>query len=363
MSLNRIARTAFMLVFGAASLHEVRGNPAKDFEALEEQLEAAYSAYAEARAKAEGNGRSPEAFSGREKVECVAILRRMDAVVDSAGGTPDAAEPAVRTFLWTARTELDLEWFLPRFERMVNQHSENEAVIEALEALPDKYSLASEPKAWTEATRRLAERTKNKAVQSAALTAEGLVLLKSGDSRRAKPVFERIISLGFNEEQTRTAKGYLFEIERLQIGMTAPDFSARTIDGKEFSLHSLRGKTVLLDFWATWCGPCLVETPHLKAAAERFGDKSFVIVGVSLDDFKEMLEAVIEQKKLPGLQTWDAKGRDNPAGELYNVQDLPQWFLLDSAGVIRARNPFGEALIPAVEKLMTVHNESSNKSP
>ena len=94
------------------------------------------------------------------------------------------------------------------------------------------------------------------------------------------------------------------------------------------------------------------EIPHLKTAVSRFKDKPFEILAVSCDDDRAALANLLKLRKPPGIQTWHKKGPANPAAELYNVQGYPTWFLVDADGVIRARDAFGDDLIPAVEKAM-----------
>ncbi len=84
----------------------------------------------------------------------------------------------------------------------------------------------------------------------------------------------------------------------------------------------------------------------------RLKGKPFEILSVSLDDLREMLVHVVEEKKVPGVQTWEKSGRENPIAEMYNANGLPSWFLLDEKGVIRARDSFDDALIPAIESIL-----------
>lgn len=81
----------------------------------------------------------------------------------------------------------------------------------------------------------------------------------------------------------------------------------------------------------------------------RLKDKPFEIVAISLDDERNALTHMLEHMKVPGIQTWDDKGRENPIAKQYNVLRLPTWYLIDRKGVIRARDPFGDALIPAAK--------------
>ncbi len=84
----------------------------------------------------------------------------------------------------------------------------------------------------------------------------------------------------------------------------------------------------------------------------RLKNKPFEILAISLDDAREILVHMLGSMKMPGIQTWDEKGRENPIATLYNAVTLPTWYLLDENGVIRARDPFGEQLIPAVTALL-----------
>ena len=81
----------------------------------------------------------------------------------------------------------------------------------------------------------------------------------------------------------------------------------------------------------------------------RLKGKPFEIVAFSLDDTREIPVHMLQKMKMPGIQTWDKEGRENPIGKLYNAAILPTWYLLDENGVIRARDPFGRKLIPSVE--------------
>ncbi len=95
------------------------------------------------------------------------------------------------------------------------------------------------------------------------------------------------------------------------------------------------------------------EIPHLKAAVSRLKNKPFEILAISLDDDRHDLVSVIKGAKVPGIHTWESTGWDeNPVRNLYNVQNMPTWYLIDATGVIRARDPLGSELIPAVEAIL-----------
>jgi thiol-disulfide isomerase/thioredoxin len=137
-------------------------------------------------------------------------------------------------------------------------------------------------------------------------------------------------------------------------GYPAPDFSFSTFrGGKELALSDLRGKVVLLDFWATWCEPCMVELPNVKRVYQTYHDKGFEIVGISLDTNEVALREVLEKEHIPWPQYFDGLGWDNKIARSYRVFSIPTSFVLDHEGVIRYRDVRGEELEKAVAKLIS----------
>ncbi|MNZ53057.1 Thiol-disulfide oxidoreductase ResA [compost metagenome] len=158
-------------------------------------------------------------------------------------------------------------------------------------------------------------------------------------------------------KQTSLGKEFRRQIDRMsavQIGKIAPDFSARDTSGNLVSLNSLKGKYLLLDFWASWCGPCRNENPYVVKAYQKFKAKNFEILGISLDDetTKEKWLKAIQEDQLTWLQVSDLKGWQSEVAELYHVRGIPQNFLLDPTGLIIATNLRGEELLKTLEDIL-----------
>ncbi|MCB0638432.1 MAG: TlpA family protein disulfide reductase [Lewinella sp.] len=128
------------------------------------------------------------------------------------------------------------------------------------------------------------------------------------------------------------------------VGGEAPDFIQQTPEEEDMSLSDLRGKVVLIDFWASWCGPCRRENPNVVRMYEEYKDQGFEILGVSLDRTKDRWLQAIEQDGLGWLHVSDLKGWQNEVAQLYGVTSIPHTVLLDANGRIIARGLRGPSL-------------------
>ena len=144
-------------------------------------------------------------------------------------------------------------------------------------------------------------------------------------------------------------------VERMlstNIGQFAPEISLPSPDGKEIALSSLKGKLVLIDFWASWCGPCRKEMPNVIKIYSKFKNKGFEIYGVSLDQDKEKWMEAITKDGINWPQVSDLKYWDNVAARIYNVQGIPYTVLIDKDGKIIAKNLRGQELEKKIAEVL-----------
>ncbi|MCU4177134.1 redoxin domain-containing protein [Carboxylicivirga sp. N1Y90] len=142
------------------------------------------------------------------------------------------------------------------------------------------------------------------------------------------------------------------KLEKVAIGQPAPDFTMNDADGNPVSLSSFKGKLILVDFWASWCGPCRRENPNVVKLYAEFKDKGFDILGVSLDQKKDAWLKAIEDDQLTWNHVSDLKGWGNDAAKLYAVSGIPHTVLIDAEGVIIAKNLRGDELHNKVAELL-----------
>lgn len=141
-------------------------------------------------------------------------------------------------------------------------------------------------------------------------------------------------------------------LRKVAIGQFAPDFTLNDSTGNPISLSSLKGKILLVDFWAAWCGPCRAENPNVVKAWQKYKSKGFDVLGVSFDTNRDKWIKAIKDDKLTWTHVSDLKGWDNEAGKLYGINSIPANVLLDRDQKIIASGLRGEDLHKKLKELL-----------
>jgi thiol-disulfide isomerase/thioredoxin len=178
-------------------------------------------------------------------------------------------------------------------------------------------------------------------------TEKGIALLKAikadfPQGEIAKNIDEAVAAI---EKEATAAKA-------LAVGQTFPAFAEKDLGGQPLSVAAFKGKVVLVDFWATWCGPCVGELPNVIAAYEKYHAKGFEVIGISLDKSRDELTAFIKEKNMKWAQYFDGLGWDNKLSSQCGIRSIPATFLLDGEGKIIAKDLRGPALDSKLAELL-----------
>ena len=179
----------------------------------------------------------------------------------------------------------------------------------------------------------------------------GLFMMQSPPVPLLQKIDEKGMKLYSKSTYAKTIHEFVEKKQHLAIGTLAPELNFKDVNDNNLSLSSLRGQYVLIDFWASWCGPCRRENPNNVALYNKYHSKGFEIYGVSLDDNKAKWKAAIDADKLTWKHVSDLGGWQSEAAHLYDVSSIPQTFLLDKAGKIIAVGLRGEQLTQKLEEL------------
>jgi len=148
------------------------------------------------------------------------------------------------------------------------------------------------------------------------------------------------------------ARGLLWK--ETALGSEPLAFSEKGVDGEELSPESFKGKVLLLDFWATWCGPCIAELPNVQKAYEMFHEKGLEIISISLDRAEDeaKYKTFIKEKNMPWHHIYDGNYWDAKLARRYGVRAIPTMYVVGRDGKITAASPRGEGLLKAIEEAL-----------
>jgi thiol-disulfide isomerase/thioredoxin len=227
-----------------------------------------------------------------------------------AAGTAEAMEPLCAT---------------PAL-RSVNEYRRASALFEAAgeKAKPDKL----------EAVHGLLQQAlTNYPKNGPALFLDGKVMARLGKMDEARADFSQCLSCVGPKDPSRLRAEHFAENPELSLHKMAPAFEVTAMDGSKFNLDAMGGRVVLIDFWATWCGPCNRELPHMKQIAKEFAGQPLVILSVSWDQDEGKWKDFIAKNEMTWLQYRDP---DHKLSDQFGINSIPHYFTIDSDGVLTA---------------------------
>ncbi|MFM7244873.1 MAG: TlpA family protein disulfide reductase [Planctomycetaceae bacterium] len=160
----------------------------------------------------------------------------------------------------------------------------------------------------------------------------------------ALKTFGPILESSPDERIKELGASFAGKLRLLELPGKPMEINGALLGGGTFDQKSLAGKVVLVDFWATWCGPCVAEIPNMLEQYEKYHDKGFEVVGISLDEEKDKVDAFVADKKIPWPIIYAGKGWQDPIAQFYGISGIPQLILIGRDGNVITLNARGEAL-------------------
>jgi thiol-disulfide isomerase/thioredoxin len=187
----------------------------------------------------------------------------------------------------------------------------------------------------------------------AAIFADGQALARLKQDDAARSQFQRFVKLAQPDDPNRQRALRYISRPDLARARMAPPFAVTTLDGQRISLDDLKGKVVLIDFWATWCGPCREALPHMRKIASKFDGQPLVVLSVSLDSDEEKWKEFVAKNGMTWMNCRDG-GFEGPIAKLFGVQAIPHTFTIDADGVLQDEQ-IGDASIKGKLKKLISH--------
>lgn len=194
----------------------------------------------------------------------------------------------------------------------------------------------------------------NKNAYLSVLLLENFLMRQYLTPEEVKGYYEKLDKSLLETKSAKNIKKVLDSMTENTLGKPAPNFSAPSPEGKTISLKESLGKVTIIDFWASWCGPCRAENPNVVAMYNELHSKGLNIIGVSLDKDAAKWKEAIAKDKLTWTHVSNLKFWDEPIAKQYNVQSIPATFILDAKGNIVAKDLRGNALKAKVKELLGV---------
>ncbi len=240
-----------------------------------------------------------------------------------------------------SKTNDEYEAYIKGMDKFEEQFKQLKPEYMQAEQAKDTAKISEITKKWDEVQGEQDKYTKDyiskntKSVIAAFLALQNIFSIDFEELQKMNKNFDASIA---NSVYVKKLKEREEVLGKVQIGQQAPDFSLPNPEGKEVALKELRGKVVLVDFWASWCRPCRLENPNVVAAYKKFSPKGFTVLGVSFDEDKDKWVEAIKKDGLTWTHVSDLKGWQNAAGKLYGIMSVPSNVLLDKEGKIIAKN-------------------------
>lgn len=188
----------------------------------------------------------------------------------------------------------------------------------------------------------------------------GFALIKAGKEQEGVAALKTYLELDPDSSEASQARAVIANTKMVD-ARVAPSFAVKSHSGGKLSIEKLRGKIVLLDFWASWCLPCRRDIPEIKNILKKFGGEQFVMIGINLDSNRAEFDAYMKEEGITWPQYYDGLGWRNKVSQLYGVYAIPHTVLIDQHGVIKAAGLRGEELSEKIgELLKKLHEQKSD---